>query len=273
MDKLSELHNFQRGSAATIRLSAPLCSMEDTPAHFYCSMPDNSTRTHPYRTTTCLCRCFSFPFPKGIRFCLCRLTCFSFPIPAGNLPLLLPCSPQLHPNLCHLDRRRRTLPPQWRDPRIGCCCCRCTCFSFFSFPFRRNLQLPLPLLFPTLTPNVVISTGGALLRRSGEIPVLAVAVVLLSFHSRRESASVFAVALNGGSSGLQAAEPPPKQNGLQPRSLLNPPKHLPPPTNEGARVHPCQKALNQTPSSRPKAAHFAAVVERPPYWPLLLHLR
>src|SRR5260370_11437262 len=64
----------------------------------------------------------------------------------------------------HFDRRRRTLPPQWRN-----------LLSLLQLKLKLQLQLQLQLQLPLsvlspATQNPVISTeGGALCRRSGEI--------------------------------------------------------------------------------------------------------
>ena len=92
-------------------------------------------------------------------------------------------------NKHHLDRRRRTLPPQWRDPCIS------SLLLLLLLPLLLQLFLPLlvyvvilsaaknPRIFegseatrmpsPPATPitNVISTEGGALCRRSGEIPV------------------------------------------------------------------------------------------------------
>jgi len=67
-------------------------------------------------------------------------------------------------------------------------------------------------------PNAVISTeGGALCRRSGKTPVLAVVVALaLIFFLSIPAGNLLLLLPLRISSGLQAAEPPPKQTGFSP---------------------------------------------------------
>src|SRR5216683_1382177 len=64
---------------------------------------------------------------------------YTFPQPALVLAVVLvlavACSLSAHPNKRHLDRRRRTLPPQWRDP----------CISSLLLPLLLLLSLLLPL--------------------------------------------------------------------------------------------------------------------------------
>jgi len=55
------------------------------------------------------------------------------------LSLLLSSVPPTHPYIRHLDRRWRTLPPQWRDPRI-------LPWPFLLLRLLSLLSLPLQLL-------------------------------------------------------------------------------------------------------------------------------
>jgi len=71
-------------------------------------------------------------------------------IPEGNLRL--PLLSQPHPKRCHLDRRGRTLPPQWRDPRIGFLSLPLLLPFLLSIP-AGNLLLSLLLLPPPSLPG------------------------------------------------------------------------------------------------------------------------
>jgi len=175
----SSFHSRRESASAVALPTSPQTpSSRPEAAHFAAAVERSPYWLFAFAVVLALA--FLFPFPEGICFCRCVCRCRCFQVGLGFSPDIKPhhnagfspwgmLSPP-HPKRRHLDRRRRTLPPQWRDPRIG----------FLLLP------LSLLLLFFFHSPRESASVAAS---------VVAVALVLLVCHSRRESASAVAVAV------------------------------------------------------------------------------
>jgi hypothetical protein len=133
---------------------------------------------------SCFCRCRCFPLPsqkqtssrpKAAHFAAAVERSLYFAVALAvvlavavvvAVAIAFLCHPK---NKRHLDQRRRTLPPQWRDP----------CISPLHLRLQLQLSLSLPLL-PSAIPktNVISTEGGALGRRAERSLYFAFVVVV-----------------------------------------------------------------------------------------------